>query len=115
MSDPFIHDLVHLQANAAPNSVSLASADRTVTYSEMNARANQLAHHLQTLGVGPDIPVGICMERCIDLPIAALAVLKAGGAYLPLDPAYPAPRLSMLLEDSRTPLVITHSNIARNL
>jgi amino acid adenylation domain-containing protein len=113
--DPCIHDLVQLQAGAAPHSVALVCGNRSVTYGEMNARANQLAHHLQRLGVGPDIPVGICMERCIDLPIAALAVLKAGGAYLPLDPAYPAPRLSMLLEDSRTPLVITHSNIAGNL
>jgi amino acid adenylation domain-containing protein len=113
--DPCIHDLVQLQASAAPHSVALVCGNRALTYGEMNARANQLAHHLQTLGVGPDIPVGICMERCIDLPIAALAVLKAGGAYLPLDPAYPAPRLSMLLEDSRTPLVITHSNIAGNL
>jgi amino acid adenylation domain-containing protein len=114
-ANPCIHDLVQLQAGAAPHSVALVSGNRSVTYGEMNARANQLAHRLQTLGVGPDIPVGICMERSIDLPIAALAVLKAGGAYLPLDPAYPAPRLSMLLEDSRTPLVITHSNIARNL
>jgi amino acid adenylation domain-containing protein len=113
--DPCIHDLVQLQSNAAPHSVALASGNRTVTYGEMNARANQLAHYLQRLGVGPEIPVGICLERSIELPIAALAILKAGGAYLPLDPAYPAPRLSMLLEDSRTPLVITHSNIAGNL
>ena len=114
-ANPCIHDLVQLQAGAAPHSVALVSGNRAVTYGEMNARANQLAHHLQTLGIGPDIPVGICMERSIDLPIAALAVLKAGGAYLPLDPAYPAPRLSMLLEDSATPLVITDSTVVRNL
>src|ERR1700686_157773 len=114
-ANPYIHDLVQLQASAAPHSVALVSGNHSVTYGEMNARANQLAHHLQTLGVGPDIPVGICMERGIDLPIAALAVLKAGGAYLPLDTAYPALALSMLLEDSGTPLVITHSNIARDL
>jgi amino acid adenylation domain-containing protein len=114
-ANPCIHDLVQLQAAAAPHSVALVSGNRSATYGEMNDRANQLAHHLQTLGIGPDIPVGICMERSIDLPIAALAVLKAGGAYLPLDPAYPAPRLSMLLEDSATPLLITNSTVARNL
>src|ERR1700688_2777445 len=114
-ANPCIHDLVQLQAGAASHSVALVCGNRRVTYGEMNARANRLAHHLQTLGVGPDIPVGICMERCIDLPIAALAVLKAGGAYLPLDPAYPSPRLSIVLEDSETPLVITQSSMAGNL
>jgi len=104
MSDLCIHDLVQLQANAAPNAVALLSGDRRVTYGEMNARANQLAHYLRSLGIGPDVPVAICIERSVDLPIAALAVLKAGGAYLPLDPTYPSRRLSMLLEDSGTPL-----------
>jgi amino acid adenylation domain-containing protein len=112
MSDLCIHDLVQLQANAAPNAVALLSGDRRVTYGEMNARANQLAHYLRSLGIGPDVPVAICIERSVDLPIAALAVLKAGGAYLPLDPTYPSRRLSMLLEDSGTPLVITQSSVA---
>jgi amino acid adenylation domain-containing protein len=112
MSDLCIHDLVQLQANAAPNAVALVSGDRQVTYGEMNARANQLAHYLRSLGIGADVPVAICIERSVDLPIAALAVLKAGGAYLPLDPTYPSRRLSMLLEDSGTPLVITQSSVS---
>jgi amino acid adenylation domain-containing protein len=115
MSDLCIHDFVQLQANAAPNAVALVSGDRRATYGEMNARANQLAHYLRSLGIGPDVPVAICIERSVDLPIAALAVLKAGGAYLPLDPTYPSRRLSMLLEDSGTPLVITQSSVAGSI
>jgi amino acid adenylation domain-containing protein len=115
MSDLLIPDLVQLQANAAPNAVALVSANQRITYGEMNGRANQLAHHLRSLGVGLDVPIAICMERSIDLPIAALAVLKAGGAYLPLDPSYPSRRLALLLEDSATPIVITHSNLAAKI
>jgi amino acid adenylation domain-containing protein len=111
MSDLSIQDLVERQANAAPHAVALCSGSRYITYGDLNARANNLAHHLRSLGIGPDVPVGICMERSVDLPVAALGVLKAGGAYLPLDPSYPAPRLSMLLEDSGTPLVITQTNM----
>src|SRR6202163_1967875 len=107
MSDLCIHDLVQLQASATPDSVALVSGNHHVTYRELNARANQLAHRLRSLGIGPDVPVGLCMERSVELPIAALGILKAGGAYVPLDPSYPSRRLSMLLEDSGTPVVAT--------
>ena len=100
MSDLCVHDLVQLQASATPDSVALVSGNHHVTYREVNARANQLAHRLRSLGIGPDVPVGLCMERSVELPIAALGILKAGGAYVPLDPSYPSRRLSMLLEDS---------------
>jgi amino acid adenylation domain-containing protein len=115
MSDLCVHDLVQLQASATPDSVALVSGNHYVTYGEVNARANQLAHRLRSLGIGPDVPVGLCMERSVELPIAALAILKAGGAYVPLDPTYPARRLSMLLEDSGTPLVVTQPGVAGKL
>src|SRR5260221_327732 len=115
MSDLRIHDLVQLQSSVTPDSVALVSGNRHVTYRELNARANQLAHRLRFLGIGPDVPVGLCMERSVELPIAALGILKAGGAYMPLDPTYPSRRLSMLLEDSGTPLVVTQPCVAGKL
>ena len=115
MSDLCVHDLVQLQASATPDVVALVSGNRHVTYRELNARANQLAHRLRSLGIGPDVPVGLCMERSVELPIAALGILKAGGAYVPLDPTYPSRRLSMLLEDSGTPVVVTQPGVAGKL
>jgi amino acid adenylation domain-containing protein len=115
MSDLCVHDLVQLQASATPDSVALVSGNNHITYGELNARANQLAHRLRSLGIGPDVPVGLCMERSVELPIAALGILKAGGAYVPLDPTYPSRRLSMLLEDSGTPVVVTQSGVAGKL
>jgi amino acid adenylation domain-containing protein len=115
MSDLCVHELVQLQASTTPDSVALVSGSRHVTYGELNARANQLAHCLRSLGIGPDIPVGLCMERSVEMPIAALGILKAGGAYVPLDPSYPSRRLSMLLEDSGTPVVVTQPDVARKL
>ena len=115
MSDLCIHDLVQLQANATPDSVALVCGNNHVTYGELNARANQLAHRLRSLGIGPDVPVGLCMGRSVELPIAALGILKAGGAYVPLDPSYPSRRLSMLLEDSGTPVVVTQPGVAGKL
>jgi len=115
MSDLCVHDLVQLQASATPDSVALVSGNHHVTYRELTARANQLAHRLRSLGIGPDVPVGLCMERSVELPIAALGILKAGGAYVPLDPSYPSRRLSMLLEDSGTPVVVTQPGVAGKL
>jgi amino acid adenylation domain-containing protein len=115
MSDLCVHELVQLQASATPDSVALVSGSRHVTYGELNARANQLAHRLRSVGIGPDIPVGLCMERSVEMPIAALGILKAGGAYVPLDPSYPSRRLSMLLEDSGTPVVVTQPGVAGKL
>ena len=89
--------------------------DTTLSYGEIEARANRLAHRLQTLGVGPDTPVGLHVPRGPDLIIGALAILKAGGAYLPLDPAYPADRVEFYLTDSRAPVVISHSEVAADL
>jgi amino acid adenylation domain-containing protein len=88
------------------NSHLLSSISQHLTYAELDRRANQLAHYLRTLGVRPEVSVGVCMERSLELPIALLGVLKAGGAYLPLDPAYPRERLTYMLEDAQVPVLL---------
>ncbi len=102
-----IHALFEEQAARTPDAPAVICGDAQLTYGELNARANQLAHHLQTLGVAPDVLVGICMERSVEMIVAILGVLKAGGAYVPLDPSYPMPRLSAMLEDSQAPILLT--------
>ncbi|MGV9856153.1 amino acid adenylation domain-containing protein [Streptomyces sp. NPDC003442] len=96
------------QAAATPESVAVSSGETSVTYRELNARANRLARLLVSHGVGPESLVGIRLERSADLVIAVLAVLKAGGAYLPIDPAYPADRVAYMLRDAAPVLLITH-------
>ena len=86
---------------------------QSLTYAELNERANRLAHHLRRLGVGPDVVVGLCLERSLELLVALLGVLKAGGAYLPLDPSYPPERLTFMLEDSRAAVLITTTDDRR--
>ena len=83
------------------------SRDVRLTYAQLNARANQLAHYLQTLGVGPEVPVGICMERCLEMVVGLIGILKAGGAYVPLDPAFPKERRAFILADTRAPVLLT--------
>src|SRR5205823_1257163 len=83
--------------------------DRSLAYGELNRRANRLAHRLRDLGVGPDVLVGLCVERSLDLVVGILGILKAGGAYLPLDPGYPADRLAFMVEDAQVPVVVTHA------
>ena len=92
---------------ARPMRSPWCSKTETLTYGELDARANQLAHHLQSLGVGPETIVGLCVERSLDMVIGLLGILKAGGAYLPLDPAYPSQRLAFMLDDARARLVVT--------
>nr|WP_264294042.1 AMP-binding protein [Diaphorobacter aerolatus] len=87
---------------------ALLFANETLSYGELNARANRLAHHLMERGVGPEVLVGICMERSVEMIVSILAVLKAGGAYLPLDPEYPAQRLAYMVADSGIALLLTH-------
>ncbi len=85
------------KSERTPDNVAVVFEGQQLTYAQLNARANQLAHHLQTLGVGPEVPVAICMERCPEMVVGVLGILKAGGAYLPLDPAYPKERLAFML------------------
>ncbi len=110
-----VQDLVQLQAKATPTAVAVVSGNDHLTYGELNTRAHKLAHHLRSLGVGPEVPVGLCMERSVELPIAALGILKAGGAYVALDPADPPQRLSMLLEESGALIVVTQSQLSSKL
>ena len=105
--EKFLHRPFEAQAARTPDSVALLFEDERLTYAELNARANRLAHHLRALGVGPDVPVGICLERSTEMVVALLGILKAGGAYLPLDPGYPAERLSYALADAGARIVLT--------
>ena len=100
-----------LQAARNPELTALVFEDRSMTYGELNARANQLAHRLRKLGVGPDVIVGLLMERSLELMIAILGVLKAGGAYLPLDPDYPHERLRFMIDDARDADVLTQTHL----
>ncbi|HET7462073.1 MAG TPA: amino acid adenylation domain-containing protein, partial [Longimicrobium sp.] len=110
--DRCIHPLFEAQVRRTPDATALVHDERSLTYAELNARANRLAHHLRGLGVGPDARVAICLERGFEMVAGVLAVLKAGGAYLPLDPAYPAGRLRYMLEDSRPVAVLTRGALA---
>ena len=84
-----IHQLFERQVEQTPDSVALVFKEQKLTYRQLNQRANQLAHYLQSIGVGPEVLVGICLERSTHMVIAMLGILKAGGAYVPLDPTYP--------------------------
>jgi len=110
-----IHQGVELQAARIPEAVALLFEDQHLTYRELNNRANRLAHHLRSLGVKPEVLVGICVERSIEMVIGVLGILKAGGAYVPLDPTYPKERIALILEDTRVQVVMTHTGLVRDL
>jgi amino acid adenylation domain-containing protein len=99
------------QVARTPNAIAVEHSDHRLTYAELNARANQLAYHLSSLGVGPENLVGICVERSIEMLVAVMATLKAGGAYLPLDPTYPEARLDFMLRDSDAKVVISQERL----
>ena len=102
-----VHRLFAAQARRAPDRIALTVEGRSSTYGEIDARSDRLARALRALGVGPEVLVGLYVERSADLIVAILGVLKAGGAYVPLDPAYPAERLALILDDARTPILLT--------
>lgn len=106
-----VHELVEAQVARTPNASAVEHAGQKLTYRELNERANQLARFLRKKGIGHESRVGICLPRSLELPVALLAVLKAGAACVPLDPAYPKERLSYMLEDSETPLVLTQPGL----
>ncbi|MFJ3484099.1 amino acid adenylation domain-containing protein [Pseudomonas sp. NPDC090202] len=109
------HVLFEAQTARQPDAPALLFGDTVLSYAQLNARANQLARHLRTLGIGPDVLVGIAVERGLDMIIGLLAVLKAGGGYVPLDPEYPQDRLQCMIEDSGTKLLLTHSHLVERL
>lgn len=99
------------QAQRTPDSIAVVFEDQKLTYAELNARANQLAHYLQKLGVKPEVLVGICLEHSLEVIIGLLGVLKAGGAYLPLDPALPAENINLRLEDAQAAILLTQQSL----
>jgi len=106
-----VHQLVEAQAARTPNAIAVEHRNERLTYRELDQRANQLAHFLSKHGVGPESRVGICLRRSLELPVAFLAVLKAGAACVPLDPAYPKERLAYMLEDSEASWVLTQRGL----
>ncbi|MGR2708580.1 amino acid adenylation domain-containing protein [Pseudomonas sp. AU10] len=109
-----LHGLFEAQVERTPQAVAVKAGDQHLTYSELNERANRLAHYLRELGVRPDSRVGICVERGLDMVIGLFAILKAGGGYVPLDPAYPRERLAYMLQDS-APVVVLAQGATREL
>ena len=107
-----LHQLFEEQARRTPDAVAVEQGGTGLTYQELNQRANQLAHHLCRLGVGPEVLVGLGMERGIEMAVGLLGILKAGGAYVPLDPHYPKERLAFILEDTRCPVLLTQHRFA---
>ncbi|SDY32320.1 amino acid adenylation domain-containing protein, partial [Myxococcus xanthus] len=107
-SEASIHALVEAQVARTPDAVAVAFESERLTYRELDARANQVAHHLRGLGVAPESLVGVCLERSVDMVVALLGVLKAGAAYVPVDPAYPKERLGWMLEDTGASVLLTH-------
>ncbi|WP_322615329.1 non-ribosomal peptide synthetase [Pseudomonas sp. BIC9C] len=106
-----LHQLIQAQAQRTPDAPALVFGERQLNYAQLDARTNQLAHCLREQGVGPDVLVGICVERSLDMVIGLLAIHKAGGAYVPLDPEYPAERLAYMIDDSAIGLLLTQSTL----
>ena len=113
--DKCIHQLFESQVKQTPDNIAVVFENRKLTYRELNERANQLAHYLQQLGVKPEVLVGICVERSLDTIVGILGIIKAGGAYLPLDPTYPKERLAFVLSDTQTPVLLTQQKLVENL
>ena len=110
-----VHGLFQAQVRQRPDAIALCLDDQSISYAELNRQANRLAHHLIGLGIGPEVLVGLAVERSFDMVVSLLAVLKAGGAYVPLDPQYPRERLLHMLEDSGVRLVLTQAQVAMPL
>ena len=110
-----VHQLFEIQAKQTPEAMAVVYEEQQLTYQELNRRANQLAHHLQRLGVGPEVVVGLCLERSPELVIGLLGILKAGGAYMPLDPTNPQQRLAFLVQDAQPTVVLTQQQLVAGL
>ncbi|PYX86501.1 MAG: hypothetical protein DMG68_15180, partial [Acidobacteria bacterium] len=106
-----IHEFFEDQVEKTPAATALIAGTERLTYAELNRRSNQLAHYLRRLGVGPEVLVGICMERSAEMLVGILGILKAGGAYVPLDPAYPKDRIAFALQDCQAPVLLTQERL----
>ncbi|MDF5713916.1 MAG: amino acid adenylation domain-containing protein, partial [Rhizonema sp. NSF051] len=113
--DKCIHELFEAQVELTPDAVAVVFENQQLTYHELNCRANQLAHYLRSLGVSPDVLVGICVERSLEMMVGLLGILKAGGAYVPLDPEYPTERLSFILTDAQVSVLLTQQHLIDKL
>lgn len=113
--DKTIHQLFESQVEQTPDAIAVVFEEQQLTYRELNDRANQLAHHLQKLGVKPDVLVGICVERSLEMIVGLLGILKAGGAYVPFDPAYPSDRISFMLSDAQVAVLLTTQHLQSDL
>ncbi len=113
--DICVHQFVEKQAANTPEATALWANGQVMTYAQLNQQANQLAHYLQTLGVGPNVLVGLCVERSLDMVVGMLSILKAGGAYVPLDPAYPVERLNYMLKDAQIAVLLTQKHLTARL
>ena len=110
-----LHHLFEAQVARTPDRLAVVCAEQSLTYAALNARANQLAHHLQRLGVGPQTRVGICLQRSLEMLVGILGILKAGGAYVPLDPTYPRERLAFMAADVQAPVLLTQARLLEGL
>ena len=113
--DRCIHELFEAQVERTPDAVAVIFEGQHLTYRELNRRANQLAHYLRELGVGPGVLVGLCVERSLEMVVGILGVLEAGGAYVPLDPAYPRERLAFMLHDAQVVALLTQERLVEHL
>ncbi len=113
--DKCIHELFEAQVEQTPDAIALVFEEEQLTYRELNSRANQLANYLRPLGVGPEILVGICVERSTEMMVGLLGILKAGGAYVPIDPTYPKERIAYMLEDAQVPVLLTQQKLVDHL
>jgi amino acid adenylation domain-containing protein/non-ribosomal peptide synthase protein (TIGR01720 family) len=114
-SEHCLHELIEEQVERTPEAVAVVFEQEQLTYAELNARANQLARHLRKLGVGPEVKVGICLERSLEMVIGLLGILKAGGAYVPLEPEHPRERLAFMLDDAQLPVLLTARHLSDSL
>lgn len=110
-----VHGLFERQTTLAADRQAVTTDTQSLTYGQLNAKSNQLAHHLRALGVGPGVGVGVCLDRSVEMVVGVLGVLKAGGFYLPLDAAFPQDRLKYMLEDSAAPVIVTLDNLLGKL
>ena len=113
--DSCVHELFEAQAERTPQAIAVRFEGQRLTYQELDRRSNQLAHHLRELGTGPEVLVGICVERSLEMVVGLLGILKAGGAYVPIDPSYPAARQAFMLQDSQAKVLLTQARLLPRL